>query len=92
MAYNSLAGGYIAAHGTSIASAYHNQKFMEYMRAIADSVHAQLPAPNYQQNGGYRTQASAPIQPNYNVNNISATANLPSVTPTEVTNLSDLVG
>lgn len=92
MAYNSLAGGYISAHGTSIASAHYNQKFMEYMRAIADSVHAQLPAPSYQQNGGYRTQGSTPIQSNYNVNNMSAVANLPSVTPTEVTNLSDLVG
>jgi hypothetical protein len=92
-AYNSLAGGYIAAHGASMANAYHNQKFMEYMRAIADSVHAQLPAPTYEQNGGYHAQTNnTTIQQNYDVNNIAASANLPSVNPTEVTSLSDLIG
>jgi len=91
-AYNDLAGGYIAAHGTSMAMSSINQRFMEYMRSIADAVHAQLPAPNYQQNGGYRAPSNSGVQQNYNVNNVAASSNLPSVTATEVTTLSDLVG
>ena len=91
-AYNDLAGGYIAAHGTTMATATSNQRFMEYMRSIAEAVHAQLPAPAYQQNGGYRAPSNNGIQQNYNVDNIAAASNLPSVTATEVTTLSDLVG
>ena len=91
-AYNDLAGGYISAHGTSMAMATHNQRFMEYMRSIAEAVHAQLPAPSYQQNGGYRSQPTNGIQQNYNADNIAASGALPNVTATEVTTLSDLVG
>ena len=91
-AYNSLAGGYYAAHGTSMATAYHNTRYMEYLRSIAEAVHAQLPAPNYQQNGGYHPNSNSGIQQNYNVNNVAAAANLPNINPTEVTTLSDLVG
>ena len=91
-AYNDLAGGYIAAHGTTMATATMNQRFMEYIRSIAEAVHAQLPAPTYQQNGGYRAPSNTGIQQNYNVDNVAASGNLPSVTATEVTTLSDLVG
>ena len=92
IAYNNLAGGYYAAHGTSMASAYHNTRYMEYLRSIAEAVHAQLPAPNYQQNNGYHPNSNSGIQQNYNVNNVAAAANLPNINPTEVTTLSDLVG
>lgn len=91
-AYNDLAGGYISAHGTTMAMSTANQRFMEYMRSIAEAVHAQLPAPSYQQNGGYKTPNNGGIQQNYNADNIAASANLPSVSATEVTTLSDLVG
>lgn len=92
-AYNNLAGGYYAAHGTSMASAYHNTRYMEYLRSIAEAVHAQLPAPTYHQNGGYNPQTTnTGLQQNLNVNNVAAAANLPNINPTEVTTLSDLVG
>ena len=91
-AFNSLVGGYYSAHGTSMASAQTNTRFMEYLRSIAEAVHAQLPAPNYQQNGGYKPASNTGLRQNYNVNNIAAAANLPSINPTEVTTLADLVG
>lgn len=91
-AFNDLAGGMYAAHGASIASNSFNTRFMTYIRAIAESVHAQLPAPTYQQNGGYHTPSQSSIQQNYNVNNTAAASNLPPVTTTEVSSLSDLVG
>lgn len=92
LAYNTLAGGYYAAHGTSIASAQFNTRFMEYIRSIAEAVHAQLPAPSYHTNGGYQAAPNTGLQQNYNVNNVAAAANLPNINPTEVTTLSDLVG
>ena len=91
-AFSDLAGGMYAAHGTSVANNSFNTRFMTYIRAIAESVHAQLPAPTYQQNGGYRPNQQAGIQQNYNVNNTAAASNLPPVVTTEVTSLSDLVG
>ena len=91
-AYNNLAGGYYAAHGNSLATAQTNTRFMEYLRSIAEAVHAQLPAPSYQQNGGYQQASNTGLQQNYNVNNVAAAANLPSINPTEVTTLADLVG
>ena len=91
-AFNDLVGGMYAAHGASVSSNSFNTKFMTYIRAIAESVHAQLPAPTYQQNGGYHAPSQNGIQTNTNVNNISAASNLPSVQATEVTSLSDLVG
>lgn len=90
-AYNDLAGGYVSAHGTSMANVTFNQRFMEYIRAIADSVHAQLPAPTYQTNGGYRAPASTGVQHNYNAE-ASVNNSVPQVIATEVTTLSDLVG
>ena len=90
-AYNDLVGGYVSAHGTSMANISFNQRFMEYIRAIADSVHAQLPAPAYQSNGGYRAPSNTGVQHNYNADSIT-NASVPQVTTTEVTTLSDLVG
>ena len=90
-AYNDLAGGYVSAHGTSMASVTTNQRFMEYIRAIAESVHAQLPAPTYQTTGGYRAPSNTGVQYNYNADN-TANSNVPQVSTTEVTTLSDLVG
>ena len=91
-AFNDLAGGMYAAHGASIASNSFNTRFMTYIRAIAESVHAQLPAPNYQQTGNYHAPSQTGIQQNYNVNNIAASSNLPPVNTTEVNSLSELVG
>lgn len=91
-AYNNLSGGYYAAHGTSMATAHYNTRYMEYLRSIAEAVHAQLPAPTYTQNGGYHGAQNSGIQQNYNVNNVAGAANLPNINPTEVTTLSDLVG
>lgn len=91
-AFNSLTGGYYAAHGTSMANAYYNTRYMEYLRSIAEAVHAQLPAPTYRQNNNYQPNTNNGIQQNYNVNNVAAAANLPNINPTEVTTLSDLVG
>lgn len=91
-AYNDLAGGMFAAHGSAVASMSFNNKFMDYMRAIAESVHAQLPVPSYQQNGGYRYQQSQQgVSHNYNVDNVNAAGNLPPVATMEVNSLADLV-
>lgn len=91
-AYNTLAGGYYASHGSAMASAVMNQRFMDYIRAIAEATKAQLPAPNYQQNGGYRPNNNYGTYPTQNVNNVAGAANLPAINPTEVTTLSELVG
>ena len=86
-AYNTLAGGAVAAHGSSMANINMNQRFMEYIRAIADAVHAQLPAPTYQNNGAYRP-ANMTRPGGYN----TTQPNVPSVSTTEVNSLSDLLG
>ena len=91
-AFNDLAGGMYAAHGASVANNSFNNRFMTYIRAIAESVHAQLPAPTYQQSGGYNPPSQNGIRQNYNTSNSMAVNNLPPVTTTEVTSLSDLVG
>ena len=44
-AFNDLAGGTIAGHGVRLTNSYNNTRFMEYLKAIAMQVHAQLPAP-----------------------------------------------
>ena len=89
-AYNSLAAGTIAAHGNSIASNNMNQRFMEYVRAIADAVHAQLPAPTYQQTtGGYRQPNNA--RPNHGYGAPQGVPAVQSVVTTEVNSLSDLL-
>ena len=90
-AYNDLVGGTLAAHGSSLANVSFNQRFMEYIRSVADAVHAQLPAPSYQQNGGYRAPSQTGVQPNYNAEN-AYNNSVPSINTTEVTSLSDLVG
>ena len=90
-AYNDLVAGALAAHGASVANAQFNQRFMEYIRSIADAVHAQLPAPNYQQNGGYRPHSNTGVQHNYNAESASGGPS-PMVSTTEVSSLSDLVG
>lgn len=90
-AYNDLVAGALAAHGASVATSQANQRFMEYIRAIADAVHAQLPAPSYQQNGGYRPQSNTGVQHNYNAESNSG-GPAPVVSTTEVSSLSDLIG
>ena len=85
-AYNSLAGGTVAAHGSMIAEAQTNQRIMDYIRAIADAVHAHLPVQSstpYRNNGGYQS-----------TNNENATIvnnNTNYISPTEVNDLSDLI-
>lgn len=44
-AFNDLVAGSIAAHGTRMLNSYNNARYMEYLKAIANQVHAQLPAP-----------------------------------------------
>lgn len=91
-AYNDLSAGSVAAHGTALASAYINRKFMDYIRSIADAVHAQLPAPVYQSYGGFNSrQNSMGVQNNFNIDN-PANNSLPQIAATEVATLSDLVG
>ncbi len=90
IAYNTLVAGTIAEHGSAAASAYMNRRIMEYIRSIAEAVHAQLPAPRYN-NYGYNQSNNGIAQTNANISNPANNA-LPQVTTTEVTTLSDLIG
>ena len=77
--YNELAAGSIAGHGNRVTGHYSQQQLMDYLRAIATSVHAQLPIQPFQR--GFNP-------PPYNPENPAAP--VPSTPMTEVDDLSDL--
>ena len=88
--YNNMAAGTISGHGNKMISNYRNQQFMDYIRAIATAVHAQLPAPSYQYRGGYQDQLG--VQNTYNPENINQQNTLPPTPQTiEVSSLTDLI-
>lgn len=78
--FNRLASGMIAGHGTRMATSIDSSRLMNYINAIANAVHAQLPNPNFQPMGVTRHIPGEP------------TPATPTPTMTEVDNLSDLVG
>lgn len=89
--YLRLAGGTVAAHGNRVVSNNRNQMFMDYIRAIANAVHAQLPPPQYTRGGQY-VQQTMGVQYSYNAENPHAQNNLPPVPQTiEVDSLTDLI-
>lgn len=77
--YAETCGGVVCGNGTMTAAQNHNLKVMDYLRAIATAVHAQLPNPavGTYSSGGYGDQRS----------------NVPpgSTQPQEVTDVTDLM-
>ena len=45
--FNKLCAGLIAGHGKMVAGNFQHVRLMNYIQAIANAVHAQLPAPTY---------------------------------------------
>ena len=45
--YNKMCGGLIAGHGTRMVMNWYTNQLMTYIRSIATAVHAQLPAPTF---------------------------------------------
>jgi hypothetical protein len=61
-AYDDMVGGSVAGHGVRNADAFRNREFMDYLRAIATAVKAQLPAPVYQRTGGFNPPQNGAVQ------------------------------
>ena len=79
--FNRMCSGWIAGHGVRAVGGPDFTRLMSWIQAIANAVHAQLPAPSFQQNTGAMQQipgAPTPIAPT------------PAMT--EVNSLSDLIG
>lgn len=78
--FNCMAAGLIAGHGYRAANGVDAARLMNYIQAIANAVHAQLPNPSFQPMGTIRQIPG------------NATPVSPTPTLTEVNDLSDLVG
>ena len=76
--YNKLCSGLVSGHGWKTGNASENGRLMSYIQAIANAVHAQLPAPTYQT--GFVPQPTGPTPTN------------PTPSMQEVTNIADLIG
>ena len=79
--FNRMASGYIAGHGYRAAGSIDSARLMNYVQAIANAVHAQLPNPNFQPMGVMRMNSAG-----------EPTPTSPTPAMTEVDNLQDLVG
>lgn len=78
--FNRMASGFIAGHGTRVTGNVDSVRLMNYIHAIANAVHAQLPNPNFQPMGTIRQIPG------------EASPTAPTPTMTEVDNLNDLIG
>lgn len=97
-AYNETIGGAIITHGSVVASFSNMEKFSSYIRAIADAVHAQLPADvNTDYSTSYISRNQAPttsggFSQQYTNNSPNAiNAAYPPVVTSEVNSLTDLL-
>ena len=91
-AYSDQVGGSVAAHGQRIANNFRNNQFMDYIRAIATAVHAQLPTPAYQQRQPQQQYNAIPSMNNYNAENPNQAYTIPTTQTIEVNDLTDLIG
>lgn len=78
--FNRMCAGFTAGHGNRHVSGPDFSRLMNYVQAIANAVHAQLPAPSFQTTGGYQQIPGNP------------TPSVPTPAMTEVSDLSDLLG